>query len=356
MKTKKDIKGFFRRNYMIFTAAFVVVLIIGLFFQNSSMMGKMNRILNDSQTAVHDIYDDTKVIKAYKSGSREGLDEEEAFLYDTLMEVIPEITEEGMTDYEKEKAAYDWVFGITHFSEESLNPMNAGSSGDNYTPYGVIRNHEAICVGNATTFKLFMDALDIPCKIVHSTEQGEHAWNVVQLDDEWYHVDVTFDGGSQNPAYSYFNVPDSMKDDGSWPYDHNVIPECKGTKYCYVLMNAVELGDMYDIPGAIADLRDSGGGMLSFTLKDTKDFNTSIAQYIADGININNGEISFNGMYALGGKNVLVYEIEYYNGNTQVPDDVLDRLSPLMDKANEGVFDDFDDMSGSEFYSDVAVG
>lgn len=99
---------------------------------------------------------------------------------------------------------------------DNLNPITDGQS-ETHTPYGVFRTHNAICVGNTTTFKLFMDALGIPCKIIHSTENGEHAWDVVQLDGDWYHVDVTFDGSANGvPSYSYFNVPDSMKDDGSW--------------------------------------------------------------------------------------------------------------------------------------------
>ena len=99
---------------------------------------------------------------------------------------------------------------------EPFNPIVAGGS-ETHTPYGVLRSHNAICVGNATTFKLFMDALDIPCKIIHSTQNGEHAWDVVQLDGEWYHVDVTFDGGvSGEPGYNYFNMPDSVKDNGSY--------------------------------------------------------------------------------------------------------------------------------------------
>ena len=76
-----------------------------------------------------------------------------------------------------------------------------------------------------------MDMLDIPCEIIHSTSEGEHAWNVVQLDGDWYHCDVTFDGGSgEHPGYSMFNVPDSIKDDGSYPWDHNEIPAADGTK------------------------------------------------------------------------------------------------------------------------------
>lgn len=355
MNSKRDVKGFFKKSFMPLTSLLVVVLIAGLFIQNGMMVGKMNKILNDSTTAVHEIYDDTKVIQAYKAGSRDGLDEKQAFLYDTLMEVIPQITTEGMSDYEKEKAAYDWVFGITHFSDESLNPMNAGRGDDNYTPYGVIKGHEAICVGNATTFKLFMDAMDIPCKIVHSTQQGEHAWDVVRLDDEWYHVDLTFDGGNQSPSYSYFNVPDSMKDDGTWPYDHDLIPECRGTKYCYMLLNAAELKDMCDIPGALADLRDSGGGSFSFTLSDMKGFTSSVAEYIASAIMID-GDITYTGMYALDGKKVMVYNVEVYNDNSDVPEDITEKLSPMIDKANEGVYNSLDGSSDYALNSVNAVG
>ncbi len=336
---KRD--GFFRRNRGVFGFIVIILLFGIMFFQNGEMIKDMKKILNDSDNEIHEIYDDTKVIEAYKNDSKEGLDEEEAFLFDTLKETIPQITNDGMSVYEKEKAAYDWVFNLTHFDEESLNPLNGGTNEECYKPYDVIKNHKAICVGNATTFKLMMDALDIPCKIVHSTESGEHAWDVVQLDDEWYHVDVTFDGGYSKPNYSNFNVPDSMKDDGSWPYDHNEIPRCNGTKYCYIFMNAEEVKDMYSIPEAIAKARDSGERIVAVTLKNSKGMTRTIGEYIANSMLVNNGEVSFNGYYAVGGKGILVYEIaDWSEGNGEVSSEVMEKFAPIFEKVNEGISSD----------------
>ena len=178
----------------------MIALVAGVLVQNSGMITKMNKLLGESQTAVHEIYDDTAVIKAYKSGDTSGLNEKDLFVHDKMADVIKEIITDDMTDYEKEKAVYEWLYKWTTYNNESLNPIVAGQN-ETHTPYGVLRSHNAICVGDATTFKLFMDALDIPCVIIHSTESGEHAWDVVQLDGEWYHVDVMFDGGSNgNPS------------------------------------------------------------------------------------------------------------------------------------------------------------
>ena len=187
------------------------------------MIQKMNKLLGVSETRVLEIYEDTAVIEAYKTGNTDKLNAKDLFVYDKLTKVIDEVITEDMSDYEKEKAIYDWQVKWISYNSDNLNPIIDGQN-ETHTPYGVFRTHNAICVGNATTFKLFMDALGIPCKIIHSTQNGEHAWNVTQLDGDWYHVDVTFDGSYNGvPGYSYFNVPDSIKDDGSWPWDHNQI-------------------------------------------------------------------------------------------------------------------------------------
>ena len=75
---------------------------------------------------------------------------------------------------------------------------------ESYNPYGFFHDHSTICVGNATTIKLFFDVLGIDSKIIHSTENGEHAWNVVKIDGKWYHLDVTFDGGAEAPDVCIF--------------------------------------------------------------------------------------------------------------------------------------------------------
>ena len=312
------------------------VLIGVIFVQNSKMIDSMNKILNQAEGKIHEIYDDSKVIAAYRQGSGDGLNAEDAFVLDKLTEVIDEIITEDMTDYEKEKAVYDWQRAWVTYSDEGLNPISAAA--DNYTPYGVLRSHNAICVGNATTFQLFMDALNIPCKIIHSTEQGEHAWNVVQLDGEWYHVDVTFDGGSgSKPSYAYFNVPDSVKDDGNWPWDHSEIPAANGTKYCYMLNNAEQCEDLYDVPAAIKKAIDEGAGFAAVILNDRTDFNRSVAEYISNSMYVENGSVYFSNAYSLVGKVVYKFDISGWNdGSGEIPPEVSEKLTGIINELNWG--------------------
>lgn len=210
---------------------------------------------------VHDIYDDTAVVEAYKNNDDSGLSDEDKYVLKTASDVIDEVIKDGMSDYEKELAIYNWQFAYVNYDESHFSPIPVEDD-DNYTPYGVFRTHEAICVGNATTFKLFMDMLGIDCKIIHSTEEGEHAWNLVCLDGDWYHVDLTFDGGSEEPDYAYFNVPDSFKIDGGYPWDTSEFPAAEGTRYTYIFKNAMEIKDIKEIPALVKEKLDNGGGAL----------------------------------------------------------------------------------------------
>ncbi len=213
---------------------------------------------------IHDIYDDTAVVEAYKSGNTEGLSDEDKYVLETTSDIIEEIITADMTDYEKELAVYNWQVKYISYDESyfSAIPSEVDVYDYNYYPYGVLKYHSAICVGNATTFKLFMDLLDIDCMIIHSTEQGEHAWNLVKLEDEWYHVDVTFDGGMYEPDYAYFNVTDSVKDNDGYPWDKDEFPAANGTKYNYAMNNAVEAANTEDIAVLIKECIDNGGGSL----------------------------------------------------------------------------------------------
>ena len=334
----------------------IIVLIVGVLAQSSGMIQKMNKLLGESETRVHEIYDDTAVIEAYKTGNTDKLNAKDLFVYDKLTKVIDEVITEDMSDYEKEKAIYDWQVKWISYNSDNLNPIIDGQN-ETHTPYGVFRTHNAICVGNATTFKLFMDALGIPCKIIHSTQNGEHAWNVTQLDGDWYHVDVTFDGSYNGvPGYSYFNVPDSIKDDGSWPWDRNQIPAANGTKYCYLYTNAVVVDDFYEIPAVLRDKIEEKTRVASFILKNNQGFIRDVANYIANGMMVENGYLYFDDAYSLNGQVVYKFMIEY-NDNTvtdSLTPEVTARLDEMLNEANFGGFEDgADDTFDGNFYANT---
>lgn len=61
-----------------------------------------------------------------------------------------------------------------------------------YDMYSLLVEGRAVCEGYSLTFLYFMKQLGIPCAVMPSNPM-RHMWNQVQLDGEWYHVDVTWD-------------------------------------------------------------------------------------------------------------------------------------------------------------------
>lgn len=87
-----------------------------------------------------------------------------------------------------------------------------------YDIYGALVRKESVCEGYARSFKYLMDELNIPCTLVIGTatnSQGQtenHAWNYVQINNNWYAVDTTWDDPiiigngtvSESVKYKYF--------------------------------------------------------------------------------------------------------------------------------------------------------
>lgn len=187
-----------------------------------------------------------KISDAYKKGSDAGLGDKDKETLEMASDVLKEIITDDMSDYDKEKAVYDWL--VKNIGQDKgLLTVIPSSGKDSDNPYGVLKYHDAVCVGYATTFRMFMQMMDIDCMVVHNTEMY-HTWNLVKLDGKWYHTDVYSDAETGN--YANFNMNDDIASAGhDWNTDF--FPAADGTKYCYVFMNKAEAKDIFGIPEAV---------------------------------------------------------------------------------------------------------
>lgn len=199
---------------------------------------------------------------AYRSGDTSGLDDDQKETLDMAAAILDEIIEDGMTPYEKEKAVYDWMCAnVNHDSGVTVAiPTTSEYCGE---PHGVLKYRVAVCVGFATTFRLFMQMLDIECMVVHNSY---HSWNLVKLDGEWYHTDIYSDGGVGN--YEHFNMTDELRALGA-EWDRDFFPAANGLTYCYAYQNAVPLDDVYRLPQLVREAmnKDESAGLF-FKVKD----------------------------------------------------------------------------------------
>ena len=138
---------------------------------------------------------------------------------------------DGMSNYEIAKALHDYL--ATH-NEYDMRLYSGNLPALSRTSYGALVNRTSVCSGYALAYQHLMEDAGIPCEYVTGmTTRGSHAWNIVQIDGEWYHVDVTWDDPTPDREgyvrYKYFLKSDKAmsRDHVSWEASHT----CTSTKY-----------------------------------------------------------------------------------------------------------------------------
>lgn len=148
----------------------------------------------------------------------------------------------GTTDYEKEKSVHDLIAQNVSYDDAALNNFQKYSSRSN-TILGVLFYKTAVCEGIALTVKYLLNILDIKCIVAigdslrNDKGEGQHAWNVVRVGGENYHLDVTWDLSENNESisYDYFNLNDEdIKKDHEF---ESIYPKCGFKTYNYFVFN-----------------------------------------------------------------------------------------------------------------------
>lgn len=97
---------------------------------------------------------------------------------------------EGMTDYQKVRAANDFLCNTVSYADSwAYNGAN--------TAWGALIYHEAQCSGFARAMKALCDGMGVGCYYVHSSTTS-HQWNEVCVDGNWYIIDVTANATAGN--------------------------------------------------------------------------------------------------------------------------------------------------------------
>jgi hypothetical protein len=175
--------------------------------------------------------------------------------------IINTVITPDMEDYQKEIALHNYI--VNHTRYDDLNYRNNTVPDESYTPYGILVRNTGVCAGYAHTIKLLLNKVGIECLLVSGkADGGDHAWNIVKIDNEYYHLDTTWDDpvGKEQLTYHYFNLSDEMiAVNHTW--DKSRYPLCSATKYNYYRMNDLWVKDMGEceqrIQNAVANREES---------------------------------------------------------------------------------------------------
>lgn len=146
-----------------------------------------------------------KVIALFPENLDESLYSRSA--YDQAVQrVLDQAVFPGMSQRQIALSVHDYL--VSHFQyDESLT---------RYTGYDLLVNGSAVCEGYSRAYMDILNRAGIEAWYIPSDEMN-HGWNLVRLDGEWYHVDVTWDDPSPNAEgrvmHTYFLLDDSTISD-----------------------------------------------------------------------------------------------------------------------------------------------
>ena len=185
-------------------------------------------------------------------------------LFNQIKSISGNIIKSGMTDFEKEKAIHDYIVLNSSYSKNITS--------DSYTIRNLITNKNCVCEAYAYTFQMLCSFAGIECEIITGVLTGEdHGWNLVKLDGQYYHIDVTSDDPVPDKEgrilYNYFNLTDEeMSKSHKW--NTTDFPKCEASKYNYYIYNNLVVETPKQMQSLILNELNKGTKEIHFYVKN----------------------------------------------------------------------------------------
>lgn len=135
-----------------------------------------------------------------------------AYVKRRVREILREIIQPGMNVHQKVKAIHDYVVLNLKYDRDLQK----------YTAYEGLRTGKAVCQGYSLLTYQLLKTAGFNNMIVEGTAGDQlHAWNLVNIDSKWYHLDTTWDDPSPDNTgrvrYNYYLLTDEqMRQDHQW--------------------------------------------------------------------------------------------------------------------------------------------
>lgn len=96
--------------------------------------------------------------------------------------------DDSMSDLQKALVLHDYICDLATYPNDAVQ----NDKSLYHSAYGFFYDYNTVCAGYALTYSYLLNRIGIPCEYVASTGM-RHAWNSVNIDGNWYNVDLTYD-------------------------------------------------------------------------------------------------------------------------------------------------------------------
>lgn len=161
-----------------------------------------------------------------------------------ILEKIPTT----LSEIEKEKWIFDYITTTVTYDDVAIKNISPTGNiiGHAFDSYGALCEKKSVCEGYSELFQYLCNCVGINATPISGMAGGGgHMWNAVNIDGDWYQIDVTWgDPFKDNvPYYQYFNLTTSQM----ISFDHTIesdglaVPDCTATKNIFHKVFALDL-------------------------------------------------------------------------------------------------------------------
>lgn len=168
-------------------------------------------------------------------------------LLNKVQDILDEVVDDGMSDYEKALALHDYICENVVYSDTSL------------TAYEALVNGRANCQGYAEATGLLYTLAGLENHIVRATNKHtdkDHGYVKVKIDGTWYVVDTTADDPVDNsnptPRHDFFLVSDEILETRYTPW-LDIYPDCNSMTLNYYQVNDLVVSSSSELSNLIRE-------------------------------------------------------------------------------------------------------
>lgn len=139
-------------------------------------------------------------------------------------ELVRDLGLPNLSEFERVEAVNAYLM------DNCVYPAQEPYSCESHSPYGALIEQSAVCEGYARAAQLIFELCDVSSYyVVGETSGGGHAWNLVQIDQNWYQLDVTWNDTDASPNMYFLVTDDYMALSRTW--DRQKYPATAITPY-----------------------------------------------------------------------------------------------------------------------------
>lgn len=132
---------------------------------------------------------------------------------DTAITSAIAVIADGLNEFDRELVIHDYLLENCVYSDEIKGDAEHTTA---FSIYGALVEGSAVCEGYSKAIQYLLSCIGIESYTINGESENElHEWNVVKINNEWYHLDATWNDNDEGIIYDFFNINEE-----TLVYDH----------------------------------------------------------------------------------------------------------------------------------------